>query len=51
MVEAFLKLDKRYQDAIAEVTMKMGYGMAEFITKEARSMPALARLLICFCRW
>jgi len=38
VVEAFLNLDKPYQDAIAEVTMKMGDGMAEFIAKdEARA--------------
>ena len=36
VVEAFLNLNKPYQAAIAEVTMKMGAGMAEFITKEAR---------------
>jgi len=34
VVEAFLNLDKPYQDAIAEVTMKMGDGMAEFIAKD-----------------
>lgn len=37
MVSAFLKLEKPYQDAIAEVTMKMGAGMAEFIEKEVRN--------------
>jgi hypothetical protein len=35
VVDAFLKLEKPYQDAIAEVTQKMGAGMAEFIEKEA----------------
>ena len=34
VVEAFLNLDVRYQAAIAEVTQKMGAGMAEFISKE-----------------
>ncbi len=36
VVEAFLKLNKPYQNAIADVTKKMGAGMAEFIEKEAR---------------
>ena len=36
MVDAFLKLDKGYQLAIADVTKRMGAGMAEFIAKEAR---------------
>ena len=37
VVDAFLGLDKSYQDAIADVTERMGAGMAEFITKEART--------------
>ena len=36
MVDAFLKLNKGYQLAIADVTKRMGEGMAEFIAKEAR---------------
>jgi len=38
VVEAFLNLDVRYQAAIAEVTQKMGAGMAEFISKEVVSL-------------
>ena len=34
MVDAFLKLDKGYQLAIADITKRMGAGMAEFIAKE-----------------
>ena len=36
-MDAFLKLNKGYQAAIADVTERMGAGMAEFITKEART--------------
>jgi hypothetical protein len=36
VVDAFLKLNKGYQLAIADVTKRMGEGMAEFIAKEAR---------------
>ncbi len=37
MVEAFLNLGEDYQLAIADVTERMGAGMAEFITKEVRA--------------
>jgi hypothetical protein len=37
VVEAFLNLGEDYQLAIADVTERMGAGMAEFITKEARA--------------
>lgn len=36
MVDAFLKLNKGYQLAIADVTKRMGAGMAEFIAKDVR---------------
>lgn len=45
VVEAFLKLDKPYQAAIADVTMKMGAGMAEFIEKEVRLVATLTIFL------
>ncbi|KAH7423069.1 hypothetical protein KP509_12G038000 [Ceratopteris richardii] len=35
---AFLRLDKRYQDAIEEVTNKMGHGMAKFICLEVETI-------------
>ena len=56
VVEAFLNLRKPYQDAIAEVTMKMGAGMAEFIAKDVRRSHALSQQtrpawLIRVSRW
>lgn len=36
VVDAFLKLNKGYQLAIADVTKRMGEGMAEFIAKDVR---------------
>lgn len=36
VVDVFLRLDKPFQDAIADITRRMGYGMAEFIEKEVR---------------
>jgi hypothetical protein len=36
-VDAFLNLHEDYQVAIADVTKRMGAGMAEFIEKEARN--------------
>jgi farnesyl-diphosphate farnesyltransferase len=37
-VDAFLQLGEDYQLAIADVTKRMGAGMAEFITKEVHAM-------------
>ena len=55
VVEAFLNLNEGYQLAIADVTRRMGAGMAEFITKEARRT-ALAQscgnpLMLLIRRW
>ena len=47
VVDAFLKLEKPYQDAIAEVTQKMGAGMAEFIEKEVSCCDNAQRWLPC----
>lgn len=49
VVDAFLKLEKPYQDAIAEVTQKMGAGMAEFIEKEvsAVALPTTCHGSVC----
>ena len=48
-MDAFLKLEKPYQDAIAEVTQKMGAGMAEFIEKEvsAVALPTTCHGSVC----
>ncbi len=35
VVDAFLSLDKGFQLVIADITKRMGEGMAEFIEKEA----------------
>ena len=34
---AFLRLDVSYQEVIADVTRRMGRGMAEYIQKEVRA--------------
>ena len=57
VVDAFLKLEKPYQDAIAEVTQKMGAGMAEFIEKEVSCCDDAQRWPLVWpdprivCRW
>ena len=43
VVDAFLKLNKGYQLAIADVTKRRGAGMAEFISKEARRRASVAQ--------
>lgn len=37
VVEVFLGLDEQYQDVIADITRRMGAGMAEFIQREVRA--------------
>jgi farnesyl-diphosphate farnesyltransferase len=34
VVEVFLGLEQQYQEVIADITRRMGEGMAEFIQKE-----------------
>jgi farnesyl-diphosphate farnesyltransferase len=34
VVEVFLQLDEQYQDVIADITKRMGAGMADFIQRE-----------------
>lgn len=34
VVEVFLSLDEQYQEVIADITKRMGAGMADFITRE-----------------
>jgi len=34
VVEVFLDLDEQYQDVIADITRRMGEGMADFIQRE-----------------
>lgn len=34
VVDVFLGLDKQFQDVIADITRRMGDGMAEFIERE-----------------
>ncbi len=34
VVEVFLQLDEQYQQVIANITQRMGAGMAKFITME-----------------
>jgi hypothetical protein len=36
VVEVFLTLDEQYQDVIADITRRMGAGMADFIQREVR---------------
>lgn len=36
VVDVFLTLDSSFQDVIADITRRMGAGMAEFISKEVR---------------
>lgn len=36
VVDVFLRLDRPFQDAIADITKRMGAGMAKFIQKEVR---------------
>jgi farnesyl-diphosphate farnesyltransferase len=36
VVEVFLGLEPQYQEVIADITRRMGEGMAEFIQKEVR---------------
>eukprot|EP00798_Chlamydomonas_sp_ICE-L_P000462 gene462-1868_t len=38
VVEVFLRLDKPFQDVIADITKRMGAGMAEFIEKEVKTV-------------
>lgn len=37
VVDAFLALDDKYQEVIADITRRMGEGMAEFIPKEVKT--------------
>lgn len=37
VVEVFLQLDEQYQEVIADITQRMGAGMAKFIELEVRS--------------
>jgi hypothetical protein len=36
VVEVFLQLDEQYQEVIADITQRMGAGMAKFIELEVR---------------
>eukprot|EP00878_Enallax_costatus_P022101 GHUV01023436.1.p1 GENE.GHUV01023436.1~~GHUV01023436.1.p1 ORF type:complete len:325 (+),score=79.94 GHUV01023436.1:206-1180(+) len=38
VVDVFLSLDKHFQEVIADITQKMGEGMAEFIQKEVETV-------------
>ena len=38
VVDVFLRLDQPFQDAIADITRRMGAGMAKFIPKEVRGL-------------
>lgn len=38
VVDAFLALEKPYQDVIADITRRMGEGMNEFIQKEVKTV-------------
>lgn len=42
VVDVFLGLDEQFQQVIADITRRMGEGMAEFIQKEVRQL--------CMCR-
>lgn len=37
VVDVFLQLDEQYQEVIANITQRMGAGMAKFIELEVRS--------------
>ncbi len=37
VVEVVLQLDEQYQEVIANITQRMGAGMAKFITMEVRN--------------
>lgn len=45
VVEVFLQLDEQYQEVIADITQRMGAGMAKFIELEVRT--ALAATAVC----
>lgn len=46
VVDVFLGLDQEFQEVIADITQRMGAGMAEFIQKEVR-----AAAVVVFCKW
>lgn len=41
--DVFLRLDKKYQDVIADICKRMGAGMAEFVTDEAAESEVRSR--------
>jgi hypothetical protein len=51
----FLRLDKKYQDVIADICKRMGAGMAEFVTAEAAESEVSGCVLVCVyvgvCVW
>ncbi len=49
VVDVFLELDPAFQEVIANITKRMGAGMAKFITKEVRTCTVHSRALCSYC--
>lgn len=45
VVDVFLGLEQHFQDVIADITQRMGAGMAEFIEKEVSTRAAAPLVL------